>query len=116
MAEPLEKFAAESKLFDMNCTAQLAVDEVIVGAPALSFAPALTGPEALVLGAAVINGMAVEYPDGEVAPVGKAMQFRVSGGSVPEGAGYRDYSVIATFMTSAGNTLVARGALRVVAI
>lgn len=114
MAEPLEKFAAESKLFDMNCTEQLAEGEIIASVPVVSFLPSMSGADALVLGAPVVNTVDVEYPDGGVAPAGKALQLRIGGGSVAAGEVFREYVVLATIQTTHGNTLIARGALRVV--
>ena len=109
----LEKLPGESTIFDIDCSALLADAETITGTPAMTFLPALTGPDALTFGTALVNGAAVTYPDGQVAAIGKVVQVRISGGTCEATQRQRYYSVIATFSTSAGNTLVAKPLLAV---
>lgn len=108
MSITLEKFAGESILFDLDCTDNLAPDETIVGTPSMAFYPALTGSDALVFGSPVINVAAIRYLDGKVGKVGGVIQVRISGGTSSNATTPRLYSVLATFSTSTGNTLVAR--------
>lgn len=108
MSITLEKFAGESILFDLNCTDNLAPDETIVGTPSMSFFPAMTGPDALTFGTPVVNSAVIRYLDGKVGKVGGVIQVRISGGTALNATTARIYSVLATFSTSTGNTLVAR--------
>ena len=108
MSITLEKFAGESILFDLNCTDNLAPDETIVGTPSMAFFPAMTGPDALTFGTPVVNSAVIRYLDGKVGKVGGVIQVRISGGNALHAPTARIYSVLATFSTSTGNTLVAR--------
>jgi len=108
MSITLEKFADESILFDLDCTDNLAPDETIDGTPVMAFYPALTGADALVFGAPVVNTVVIRYADGKVGKVGGVIQVRISGGTAANATTPRLYSVLATFTTSTGNTLVAR--------
>lgn len=114
MTQPLEKYPAESALFDLNCSDSLGVGETITGTPAMSFLPGLTGGDAITFGTPVINGAEATYPDGTTAAIGKAIQVRIIGGTVPDGDERRAYTVLATFTTNQGNTLIARGRLDLV--
>lgn len=112
----LEKFPAESLLFDLNCTEDLADGETITTSPtpiAMSHLPTLTGADALTFGTPAVNASTTTYPDGTTAPAGKAIQVRIAGGSVPTGEAARLYTVLATFISSSGNVIVARGKLAV---
>lgn len=108
MSITLEKFAAESILFDLDCTDNLAPDETIGGSPTMSYYPVLTGADALTFGVPVINTALIRYADGKVGKVGGVVQVRISGGTPTNTTTPRLYSVLATFTTSTGNTLVAR--------
>lgn len=108
MSITLEKFAGESILFDLNCTDNLAPDETIVGTPSMAFFPAMTGSDALTFGTPVVNSTVIRYLDGKVGKVGGVIQVRISGGTALNATTARIYSVLATFSTSTGNTLVAR--------
>lgn len=108
MSITLEKFAGESILFDLNCTDNLAPDETIVGTPSMAFFPAMAGPDALTFGTPVVNSAVIRYLDGKVGKVGGVIQVRISGGTALNATTARIYSVLATFSTSTGNTLVAR--------
>jgi hypothetical protein len=109
----LEKFPGESAVFDIDCSQLLATSETITGTPTMSQLPALTGGDVLTFGSPLVNTQAVTYSDGRVAAIGKAIQVRISGGTAANTKDSRHYSVIATFSTSAGNTLVARALLSV---
>ena len=104
----LEKFSDESILFDLDCTDNLATGETITGTPVMSFAPVLTGGDALTLGAALVKSVPIYYEDGQIGKVGGVIQVRVSGGAPTNTTTARLYSVLGTFTTSTGNTLVAR--------
>ncbi len=108
MSITLEKFAAESILFDLDCTDNLAADETIIGSPVMTYFPVLTGADALTFGAPFINTALIRYPDGKLGKVGGVVQVRISGGTPSNTTTPRLYSVLATFTTSTGNTLVAR--------
>ena len=108
MSITLEKYAAESILFDLDCTDNLAPEETIVGTPSMTFFPALSGPDALTFGTPVINEAVIRYLDGKIGKVGGVIQVRISGGTSSNATAPRLYSVLATFSTSTGNTLVAR--------
>jgi hypothetical protein len=114
MAIPLQKLAAESILFYKDCTPNLAAGEVITGTPVMSFLPALTGMDALTIGAPVVNTTATTYPDGLIGSIGCVIQARISGGSTETALNGRTYTVIASFATSFGNTLMARMLLTVI--
>lgn len=108
MSITLEKYAAESILFDLDCTDNLAPEETIEGTPSMAFYPALTGADALTFGTPIINEVAIHYADGKVGKVGGVIQVRISGGTSSNATTQRIYSVLSTFSTSTGNTLVAR--------
>lgn len=112
----LEKFPGENALFDIDCSDLLAATETITGTPTLAFLPALTGGDALVFGVPTVNAAAVTYPDGSVAAIGKAIQVRISGGTSTSASVPRAYAITATFTTTAGNTLVAKASLQVMAV
>jgi hypothetical protein len=74
----------------------------------MTFYPTLTGAEALTFGTPVINEAVIHYPDGKVGKVGGVIQVRISGGASTNATTQRIYSVLSTFSTSSGNTMVAR--------
>lgn len=114
MTTELQKFAAESILFDLDCTDNLATGETVTGTPALSYLPAgLTGSDALTFATATVNGVATSYPDGKTGKVGGVIQVRISAGTPETATSARSYTVLATYTTSLANTLVARGKLSV---
>lgn len=114
MTTELQKFAAESILFDLDCTDNLGAAETITGTPGMSYLPAgLSGGDALTFGTATVNGVATSYPDGKTGKVGGVIQVRISGGTPETSTSARSYTVLATYTTSLGNTLVARGKLSV---
>lgn len=112
----LEKYPGESTVFDLDCSEILAAGETITGTPAMSFLPALSGGDALVFGAPLVNAAAVTYPDGRVVAVGKVIQVRISGGTAATDQVKRKYAVAATFSTSSGNTLTAKALLDVLSL
>jgi hypothetical protein len=109
----IEKYPAESTIFDFDCSEILAASETITGTPALAFLPALTGGDGLSFGAPVVNPAPVTYSDGRVVAIGKVIQVRISAGTATSTKDRRSYAVRATFATSAGNTLVAKALLYV---
>ena len=113
MSITLEKFAGESILFDLDCTDNLAPEETITGMPTMAFYPTLTGSDALTFGTPVVNTAVIRYADGKVGKVGGVIQVRIGGGTPTNTTTARLYSVLSTFTTSAGNTLVARMKLSV---
>jgi hypothetical protein len=114
MTTELQKFAAESILFDLDCTDNLAAGETVIGTPVMSYLPVgLSGADALTFGTATVNGVATSYPDGRTGKVGGVVQVRISGGTPETVTSARSYTVLATYTSSLGNTLVARGKLSV---
>lgn len=112
----LEKYAAESAIFTIDCSQLLAAAETITGTPTMAFLPALTGPDALTIAAPVVNTQAVTMPDGRTVAAGKAIQVRISGGTPSTDTQARTYAVTATFNTSTSQTLVAKSLLQVLPI
>ena len=113
MTTALEKFAGESAKFDLNCTDNLSTGDTITGTPTMSFLPALTGGDALVFGTPVVNTVAVTYSDGKTGKIGGVIQVNISGGTPENSTSARMYTVLATFNTTLGYTLVARAKLAV---
>lgn len=107
----LEKYPTESVTFEIDCSGQLAASELITGEVQMSADPALTGDDALAFRLPVVNSSPITYGPGKTVPAGKIVQVRISGGSVPNGQRQRAYSVLATFETSLGNTVVAKATL-----
>jgi hypothetical protein len=105
-----------SEIYDLDCTARLAAAETLVSVDSMSFLPALMGADALLFGATSINASQIVYEDGVVAAVGKVVQVRISGGTSETNQPKREYSVIATCTTSAGNTLVVKAPLHVLTL
>jgi hypothetical protein len=98
----LEKRTYDARIFDINCTDLLDTAETI------SSVDAIIGDQGgLSFGAASINSTAITYPDGEVAAIGKAIQFEISGGRIPAGVSSLMCTVRARFLTSIGNDLEA---------
>ncbi len=112
----LTKLPGGSEIYDIDCTMRLAAGETLVSVDSMSFLPALTGADALSFGATAINSTQITYDDGRVAPIGKVVQVRILGGSAAANQPKREYSVIATCTTSAGNILVARAPLQVLTL
>jgi hypothetical protein len=113
LEKPLEKYPAESVVFDIDCTALLASSEVIQGTPSMAWLCDVAGATALTFAAAQVNSAPVTYPDGVTAAAGKVVQVKISGGAVAAGSPLTTYAVTATFGTSLGNTMVGRSILRV---
>jgi hypothetical protein len=109
----LEKFPSESILFDLDCTDNLATEETITGTPTMSYFPVLTGGDALTLGSPLVNTVPIYYEDGQIGKIGGVIQVRISGGTPTNTTTPRLYSVLGTFTTNKGNTLVARMKLSV---
>ena len=99
----LSKRSFDNVSCDINCSNVLAAGETITGTVTASVAPA----GELVLGSPVVNTVAVTYPDGTTAAIGKVVQVRVSGGSIKTGQDSQDYVIRLHFSTSAGNQLEA---------
>jgi hypothetical protein len=85
----LDKRTADDRLFDVDCQDLLDVDEIIMsatgsvdGAP-----PPNSGQQVITLGDCIVNPAPITYPKlGKTAPIGQALQVRISGGVIPDGA------------------------------
>lgn len=98
----LEKRTYDARIFDINCTDLLDTAETI------SSVDAIVGDQGgLTFGSATVNGSLVTYPDETTAAIGKAMQFKISGGRIPAGVSLLMCTVRARFLTSIGNDLEA---------
>jgi hypothetical protein len=98
----LEKRTYDARIFDINCTDLLDTAETIS-----SVSTVIADQGVLTFGTPVVNAGAVTYPDGEVAAIGKAIQFEISGGTIPRGVASLMCTVRARFTTSIGNDLEA---------
>lgn len=98
----LEKRTYDARIFDINCTGLLDSTETI------SSVDAIVGDQGgLSFGTASINSTAITYPDGEVAAIGKVMQFEISGGRIPAGTASLTCTVRARFLTNNNNDIEA---------
>lgn len=102
----LEKRTTESLLYDIDCTPNLAVTEIIstISAPTAD-------QGGLTFGTPIVNTVTANYPDGTSAAPGKAIQVRIIGGAIPAGSTIPDgrpgiaCTVRATYLTTPqGNT------------
>lgn len=109
----LEKYPGENVTFQINCSAMLAADETILGTPEMSALPVMTGADALQFEPALVNTESVTFQDRATAAAGKVVQVKIRGGGVDAKQPGRIYSVLATFTTNKGNTMVARVPMRV---
>jgi hypothetical protein len=98
----LEKRTYDARIFDINCS-----DLLVSGETITSVSTIISDQGGLTFGAATINSIAITYPDGEVAAIGKVMQFEISGGRIPAGTASLTCTVRARFATSLGNDLEA---------
>lgn len=96
-SRPKIKHPGESILFAVDFSKLLAAGESLtaVGSPALS-------PAGIAIGSPAVNASAFENDDGGTVAIGRAAQFRVSGGVAGT-----DHTLTVTVTTSAGNTRVA---------
>ena len=98
----LEKRTYDARIFDINCSDLLDSDETIT-----SVSTILGDQGGLTFGTAAINSTAITYPDGEVAAIGKVMQFEIAGGRIPPSVASLMCTVRARFLTSIGNDIEA---------
>lgn len=106
----LEKYPGERAIFYINCTALLGSGETITGVPTLVGYPKTP---ALTFESVAVNNSSSTLPDGTVVAAGKLINVTISGGQSDTDKEARPYSVVATFTTSAGNTLVSKSLLSV---
>lgn len=110
----LSKFAAESDTFYIDCADVLAADETIAGEPIMTQLPDdLTGSDALQFGVPDVVSVPVLFPDGRSARASTVVAVRISNGTPVDADSEREYTVVVTFATNAGNTKQARGRLLV---
>lgn len=95
MTWPLLKHAAESILYDLDCTRELADGETIASITSVA-ADAINGKTAPAITGAVVNTVAVTYIYG-IAAIGKVIQARIADGA----AG--GWTIRAKYHTSLGN-------------
>lgn len=98
----LEKRTYDARIFDVNCSDLLDSDETITGVSTI-----LVDQGGLTFGVASINTVAITYPDGEIAAIGKVMQFEIAGGRIPSNVASLMCTVRARFTTSVGNDIEA---------
>ena len=110
----LMKFAAEADRFYLDCTDALESASTIIGTPAFTFEPAaLTGGDALTFTSVSVNSAAIVFPDGRTGKLGGVILVRIAGGTPASATQEREYTVVATFTDSTGNTKQVRGRLLV---
>ena len=113
----LEKYPGERAVFYINCAALLGTNETIAGTPALvGFPKPSTGSAALLFESITVNSEAVTLPGGVTVAAGKLITVTISGGQSATDKDARAYSVVATFNTHTGNTLVSKSALSVLPV
>lgn len=112
----LEKYPGSSELYDFDFTDLLASDETLLTVDSVTALPALIGADALTFGSKTINTVAVTYPDGVVAAIGKVVQVRVMGGTAEAGQPKRNYAVAITCTTSSGSTTVVKADMAVLTL
>lgn len=113
----LEKYPGERAIFYIDCTALLGSGETISGVPTLTGYPKpSTGSAGLVFEGINVNNSSTTLPDGTVVAAGKLVSVTISGGQSSTDKDARAYSVVATFTTSAGNTLVSKSLLSVLPV
>ena len=98
----LEKRTYDARIFDINCTDLLDTTETIS-----SVSTIIADQGGLTFGSGTVNVASVTYPDGEVAAIGKVIQFEISSGRIPTGLASLMCTVRARFTTTAGNDLEA---------
>lgn len=112
----LEKYPGERVAFYIDCTALLGAAESITGTPTVDSYPKFTGSAALTIETATVNSEQVVLSDGTQIAAGKLVTMMVSNGQSTTDVDARTYSVLVTFSTNAGNTLVAKSLLSVLPV
>lgn len=107
MNEVLEKRTWDRRTFAIDCTDLLDVAETLV-----SVISVVADQGALVFGAAVVNTAPVNFPDGHVAAIGKALQLRIDDGVIPPGQTRLNCTVRARLSTTLDPRLEATVLLR----
>jgi hypothetical protein len=108
MQNILIKRTADNRLFDVDCTALLDSAETIMAILNVS-----ADGGGLTFSSPVINGIPLVYPNGTTAAVGKVIQVYISGGTIPAGQPWVDYTVRAQFSTSLNPVIEATVILQV---
>lgn len=109
----LEKFPGETPVFDLDCSKLLASGETITSVTSVVSKPTLTGASVLSVGTPSVNTNAITYSPTLTAGVGKVIRVSIGGGTPNPIRGPRVYSILATFVTSTGQTLVSKASLSV---
>jgi hypothetical protein len=112
----LEKYPGSSELYDFDFTGLLAPSETLLTVDSVTVLPALSGADALTFGSKTINTVAITYPDGVTAAIGKVVQIRVMGGTAEAGQPKRNYAVTITCTTSSGSTSVVKADMAVLTL
>lgn len=105
MARVLTKFPGEALTFDFDFSARMVADDALASVDTTA-----SSPSGLILGPAVINPAATQWPDMYSAPENSVAQMRISGGV----AGQR-YVIYVTCSTVAGDVVIGAGVLDVAA-
>lgn len=112
----LEKYPGERVAFYIDCTALLGATETIAGTPTVETYPKFTGGAALTVENPTKNENQVVLSDGTTVQAGKMVSMMIGAGQSSTDVDSRIYSVVVTFNTNAGNTLVAKSLLSVLPV
>ena len=112
----LEKYPGERVAFYIDCTALLGEAETITGTPTVESYPKFTGDAALTIENAAKNETQTVLSDGTTVAAGKMIAMMIGAGQSTTDIDSRVYSILATFTTNAGNTLVAKSLLSVLPV
>lgn len=111
----LDKRSSESRLYDLDCSLDLASGEVITSVSIITAEP-VTSP-AIVFGIPVVNVAPVSYTNQttgivRIAPIGTVIQVNISGGKIATGRQVQDYILRAKFATNLSPAIEATVRLR----
>lgn len=109
MSQVLDKRLADTRLFDIDCSALLGANETISSVTSMS-----VDQGGLVFGTPQVNGSPISYPNGTVAQAGKVVQVQISGGAIPAGSQQLLCNVHALLATNLNPAIDATVQLRLV--
>ena len=106
----LDKRTSDNRLFDIVCSDLLDDDEVIISATIKADAQVDNG---LMFGDPMVNPAPMSFPKlGKSAGIGKAVQVRIGGGVIPDGAGDLFCTLRLLMVTTVNSALEATVLLR----
>ena len=109
MSQTLDKRTVDDRQYDIDCSKLLAPAETIA-----SIIRVTADQGSLVFGTPTVNTVPVNYPDGSIAAIGKAVQVNISVGVITNGQPFLVCTVRAVVFTNWGETLEATVLLRLV--